>query len=93
MARIYNTFGPRMHMDDGRVVSSLILQALRSEPMTVMYAVCICSMLQICNICIYHFRDLTVTFHRVILINLTWSHFDQPTEQLVVGHTTITVKL
>lgn len=35
VARIFNTFGPRMHMDDGRVVSGLILQALRNEPMTV----------------------------------------------------------
>jgi len=39
VARIFNTFGPRMHMDDGRVVSSLILQALRNEPMTVMCAI------------------------------------------------------
>jgi len=37
VARIYSTFGPRMHMDDGRVVSSFILQALRNEPVTVMY--------------------------------------------------------
>ena len=39
VARIYSTFGPRMHMDDGRVVSNLILQALRNEPITVMSAV------------------------------------------------------
>ena len=35
MARIFNTFGPRMHMADGRVVSNFILQALQNEPITV----------------------------------------------------------
>ena len=34
MARIFNTYGPRMHPDDGRVVSNFILQALRGEPIT-----------------------------------------------------------
>lgn len=31
VARIFNTFGPRMHMNDGRVVSNFILQALRND--------------------------------------------------------------
>ena len=35
VARIFNTFGPRMHMNDGRVVSNFILQALQEEPITV----------------------------------------------------------
>ena len=35
MARIFNTFGPRMHMNDGRVVSNFILQALQGEEITV----------------------------------------------------------
>lgn len=35
VARIFNTFGPRMHMNDGRVVSNFILQALQGLPMTV----------------------------------------------------------
>jgi UDP-glucuronate decarboxylase len=35
VARIFNTFGPRMHPNDGRVVSNFILQALRGEPITV----------------------------------------------------------
>jgi dTDP-glucose 4,6-dehydratase len=35
IARIFNTYGPRMKLDDGRVVPSLIDQALRSKPMTV----------------------------------------------------------
>lgn len=35
IARIFNTFGPRMHMDDGRVVSNFILQALQNQPITV----------------------------------------------------------
>ena len=35
IARIFNTYGPRMSVDDGRVVSNLIVQALRGEPMTV----------------------------------------------------------
>ena len=35
VARIFNTFGPRMHMEDGRVVSNFILQALRSQPIIV----------------------------------------------------------
>lgn len=35
VARIFNTFGPRMALNDGRVVSTFILQALRNEPVTV----------------------------------------------------------
>ncbi|XP_017842970.2 UDP-glucuronic acid decarboxylase 1 [Drosophila busckii] len=35
VARIFNTYGPRMHMNDGRVVSNFILQALRNETITV----------------------------------------------------------
>lgn len=35
VARIFNTFGPRMHPNDGRVVSNFILQALRGEPITI----------------------------------------------------------
>lgn len=33
--RIFNTYGPRMHPQDGRVVSNFIMQALRNEPITV----------------------------------------------------------
>ncbi|CAN6471232.1 unnamed protein product [Victoria cruziana] len=35
IARIFNTYGPRMCIDDGRVVSNFVAQALRREPMTV----------------------------------------------------------
>ena len=35
IARIFNTYGPRMHEDDGRVVSNFVLQALRGEPITI----------------------------------------------------------
>jgi len=35
VARIFNTFGPRMHMNDGRVVSNFIIQALQEKPITV----------------------------------------------------------
>jgi UDP-glucuronate decarboxylase len=35
VARIFNTFGPRMHPADGRVVSNFIMQALRGEPITI----------------------------------------------------------
>jgi UDP-glucuronate decarboxylase len=35
VARIFNTYGPRMHPNDGRVVSNFILQALNDEPITV----------------------------------------------------------
>ncbi|MFH1010097.1 MAG: UDP-glucuronic acid decarboxylase family protein [bacterium] len=35
IARIFNTFGPRMRSDDGRLVPTLINQALRGEPLTV----------------------------------------------------------
>lgn len=35
VARIFNTYGPRMHPFDGRVVSNFILQALRGEPITI----------------------------------------------------------
>ncbi len=35
IARIFNTYGPRMQLDDGRVVPAFIAQALRGEPVTV----------------------------------------------------------
>jgi len=35
IARIFNTYGPRLRPDDGRVVSNFVLQALRGEPLTV----------------------------------------------------------
>jgi dTDP-glucose 4,6-dehydratase len=35
IARIFNTYGPRLRPDDGRVVSNFLLQALRGEPLTV----------------------------------------------------------
>jgi UDP-glucuronate decarboxylase len=35
VARIFNTYGPRMHLNDGRVVSNFIVQALRGEPVTI----------------------------------------------------------
>jgi len=35
VARIFNTYGPRMHPDDGRVVSNFIVQALKNEPITI----------------------------------------------------------
>ncbi len=35
IARIFNTYGPRMHPNDGRVVSNFIVQALRGEPITI----------------------------------------------------------
>ncbi|MBL8379242.1 MAG: SDR family oxidoreductase [Burkholderiales bacterium] len=34
VARIFNTYGPRMHPGDGRVVSNFIVQALRNQPLT-----------------------------------------------------------
>ena len=34
MVRIFNTYGPRMHPNDGRVVSNFIVQALKGEPIT-----------------------------------------------------------
>jgi UDP-glucuronate decarboxylase len=34
IARIFNTYGPRMNLEDGRVVSNFIVQALRNEPIT-----------------------------------------------------------
>lgn len=35
IARIFNTYGPQMSSEDGRVVSNLVVQALRAEPMTI----------------------------------------------------------
>jgi UDP-glucuronate decarboxylase len=35
VARIFNTYGPRMHPNDGRVVSNFIVQGLKSEPITI----------------------------------------------------------
>jgi UDP-glucuronate decarboxylase len=35
VARIFNTYGPRMHPNDGRVVSNFIVQALKGDPITI----------------------------------------------------------
>jgi UDP-glucuronate decarboxylase len=35
VARIFNTYGPRMHPNDGRVVSTFIVQALKNQPITI----------------------------------------------------------
>ena len=35
VCRIFNTYGPKMHEDDGRVMSNFILQALNNEPITI----------------------------------------------------------
>jgi UDP-glucuronate decarboxylase len=35
VARIFNTYGPRMHLQDGRVVSNFIVQALQNKPITI----------------------------------------------------------
>lgn len=35
VGRIFNTYGPRMHPNDGRVVSNFIIQALKNEPITI----------------------------------------------------------
>jgi dTDP-glucose 4,6-dehydratase len=35
LVRIFNTYGPRLHPSDGRVISNFLMQALRSEPLTV----------------------------------------------------------
>jgi len=35
IARIFNTYGPSMHPDDGRVISNFIIQALQNEPITI----------------------------------------------------------
>lgn len=35
IVRIFNTYGPRMHVDDGRAVANFIQQALRGEPLTI----------------------------------------------------------
>ncbi len=35
VARIFNTYGPRMHPNDGRVVSNFIVQALQNQPLTI----------------------------------------------------------
>ena len=35
IVRIFNTFGPRMHLDDGRVVPNFLQQALQNQPLTV----------------------------------------------------------
>jgi dTDP-glucose 4,6-dehydratase len=35
LIRIFNTYGPRLHPDDGRVVANFMMQALRGEPLTI----------------------------------------------------------
>ena len=35
IVRIFNTYGPRMRLDDGRVVSNFIVQALKGDPLTI----------------------------------------------------------
>lgn len=40
VARIFNTYGPRMHVSDGRVVSNFIMQALQNLTITVSIYLC-----------------------------------------------------
>ena len=35
LVRIFNTYGPRLHPGDGRVISNFMMQALRGEPLTI----------------------------------------------------------
>ncbi|MGA9063015.1 MAG: GDP-mannose 4,6-dehydratase, partial [Terracidiphilus sp.] len=35
LARIFNTYGPRLHPSDGRVIANFMMQALRGEPLTI----------------------------------------------------------
>jgi len=35
LVRIFNTYGPRLHQSDGRVISNFVMQALRGDPLTV----------------------------------------------------------
>ena len=35
VVRIFNTYGPKMDIDDGRVVSNFIVQAIKNEPITI----------------------------------------------------------
>jgi len=35
LVRIFNTYGPRLHPSDGRVISNFLMQALRGEPLTI----------------------------------------------------------
>ena len=35
LVRIFNTYGPRLHPSDGRVISNFVMQALRGEPLTI----------------------------------------------------------
>jgi UDP-glucuronate decarboxylase len=35
VVRIFNTYGPRMHPDDGRVIANFVVQALKNEPITI----------------------------------------------------------
>ena len=35
VARIFNTYGPKMHPKDGRVIANFIIQALNNEPITI----------------------------------------------------------
>ena len=35
VARIFNTYGPRMHAEDGRIISNFVVQGVRGEPLTV----------------------------------------------------------
>jgi dTDP-glucose 4,6-dehydratase len=35
LVRIFNTYGPRLHPSDGRVISNFMMQALRNEPLTI----------------------------------------------------------
>lgn len=69
VARIFNTFGPRMHMNDGRVVSNFILQALQGEPLTVGTAL----WSQRLHVTFLHSREQRVTCYRdITFLELTY---------------------
>jgi len=66
VARIFNTYGPRMHMNDGRVVSNFILQALQNESITV---------INFSNFKPKFYPSLNVIFYRYMVTGNKRGHF------------------
>ena len=62
MIRIFNTYGPRIHPNDGRVVSNFIVQALKGAPIT-LYG----TGSQSRSFCYVDDRILSIRGHRVML--------------------------
>lgn len=87
IARIFNTYGPRMRIDDGRVVSNFIIQALEDKPITVYGDGC-----QTRSFC--YVSDLVDGMYRLMLSDVTRPiNIGNPTEISILYFAKLVLKV